>query len=197
MKLSTQWKPLNRDQRLAWNAWAKSNQVLLDDGSFRRVSGHKAMTMILRNRTLAGDALNPASPPAAATWLDGVLTLSECGPLTAGAGYIGFRAGAATTVATKWFVWATAPVLTTDLQPLATLCFIAALNCGALAQYDITANLGGSYLPIHGDWHPPVDLTQNTPHWNPPRNIWLRLHQYVDGQLSPGRMFCGGIYDED
>ena len=70
MKLSTQWKPLNRDQRLAWNAWAKSNNVLLDDGSFRRVSGHKAMTMVLRNRALAGDAVNPGNPPAAAAWLD-------------------------------------------------------------------------------------------------------------------------------
>ena len=38
MKLSTQWKTLTRDQRRVWNAWAKSNPVLLDDGSLRRVS---------------------------------------------------------------------------------------------------------------------------------------------------------------
>ena len=46
MKLSNLWKSLTRDQRRAWSAWAKTNPVLLDDGSVRRVSGHKAMTMI-------------------------------------------------------------------------------------------------------------------------------------------------------
>src|SRR5262245_52815811 len=50
MKLNTQWKTLTRDQRRAWNAWAKSNKVQLDDRSLRYVSGHKAMTIVLRNR---------------------------------------------------------------------------------------------------------------------------------------------------
>ena len=49
MKLSNLWKTLTRDQRRAWNTWAKNNKVLMDDGNVRRVSGHKAMTMVLRS----------------------------------------------------------------------------------------------------------------------------------------------------
>ena len=193
MKLSTQWKPLNRDQRLAWNAWAKSNNVLLDDGSFRRVSGHKAMTMVLRNRALAGDAVNPGNPPAAAAWLDGSLTLQDAGPWTVGGGYIGFRCVQALAAATKWFVWATAPVLATEPKPLATLRFITVMGTGPMEGDAVTGSIGAAYLAIHGDWHPPLDLTQNTPHWDPAGKIWFRLHQYMDGQLSPGLVLCGFI----
>jgi len=53
MKASNLWRTLTRDQRRAWNAWAKNNEVLLDDGNVRRVSGRKAMTMVLRNRVSA------------------------------------------------------------------------------------------------------------------------------------------------
>jgi hypothetical protein len=194
MKLSTQWKSLNRDQRRAWSAWAKDNPVLLDDGSVRRVSAHKAMTMILHNRTVAGDSLRPASPPAAATWLDGVLGLSDCGPMTAGGGYIGFRASAAIAAETKWFLWATAPILTTDSAPLLSLTFISVMNCPALEETDLTPNLGPNYLPVHGTWKPGYAETENHSGWHPPRDIWLRLHQYADGQLSPGRLFRGAIY---
>ena len=66
--------------------------MLLDDGNVRRVSGRKAMTMVLRNRAVAGEAANPAVVPATVTWLDGVLSVRDCGPWTAGAGYVGFRA---------------------------------------------------------------------------------------------------------
>ena len=193
MKLSTQWKPLNRDQRRAWNAWAKSNPVLLDDGSFRRVSGHKAMTMILRNRALAGDALRPAYPPAAAARLDGALSTRDAGPWTENAGYVGFRADQVIPAASKWFVWASAPTLTTEQRPLSTLKFITVISAGPMVFDDVTGSIGGAYLPIQGDWHPPVDLNQTTPHWDPPRRMWFRLHHYVDGQLSPGRVLSGSI----
>jgi hypothetical protein len=53
MKTSNLWKTLTREQRRSWNAWAKNNKVLLDDGNRRRVSGRKAMSIILRNRGLA------------------------------------------------------------------------------------------------------------------------------------------------
>ncbi len=193
MKLATQWKNLTRDQRLAWNAWAKSNLVLLDDGSFRRVSGHKAMTMVLRNRTLAGDSLRPANPPAAAAWKDGALSLRDAGPFTENAGYIGFRCDTALTAASKWFVWGTAPVLANDQKPLASLKFISVLAVGVLAVNDITGSVGNAYLPIQGDWHPPFNPNQATPAWEPSRRMWLRLHHYVDGQLSPGRVLSGQI----
>ncbi len=65
MKASSLWKTLTQTQRRAWNAWAKNNRMLLDDGNVRRVSGRKAMTMVLRNRTAAGQALDPSIVPAA------------------------------------------------------------------------------------------------------------------------------------
>lgn len=193
MKLSTQWKTLNRDQRRAWNAWAKSNPVLLDDGTVRRVSGHKAMTMVLRNRTVAGDDLNPALPPVAATWLDGALTTTETGPLTV-PNYVGFRCGDEGLADSQWLVWATAPVLLTELNPLATLRFIAAFASGDLnpAENDLTPNLVGQYAAVHGDFRAPGGVP-----WEPPRQVWFRLHHYVDGQLSPGRVLAGLIYDEN
>jgi hypothetical protein len=109
MKLSSLWKTLNRDQRRAWNAWAKNNKVLLDDGSRRRVSGRKAMTMVVRNRNIAGEAANPSVLPVAVAWLDGALDLSDAGPFTENAGFIGFRAQQNLAAGTKWFVWATTP----------------------------------------------------------------------------------------
>jgi hypothetical protein len=193
MKLSTQWKTLKRDQRRTWMAWAKTNPLLLDDGNTRHVSGHKAMTLVLRNRALAGEAANPAVLPAAVTWLDGSLTTSDTGPWTAGPGYIGFRCGMGIPTAAKWFVWASAPVPATDPKPLATLKFISVLSTGPMAVNDITGNLGTAYLPVQGDWHPPVDVTQRTPHWDPPRKMWFRLHHYANGQLSPGVILSGGI----
>jgi hypothetical protein len=193
MKLNTLWKTLNRDQRRAWNAWAKSNPVLLDDGSFRRVSGHKAMTMVLRNRAAGGEATNPTHLPDAVVWLDGTLSTTETGPLTV-PNYVGFRCGDNGLVDSKWFVWATAPVLTTELNPLATLRFITAFDSGVLDAQgtDITPNLVGNYAAVHGDFRAPGGVP-----WDPPRKVWFRLHHYADGQLSPGRIMSGLIYDEN
>jgi hypothetical protein len=196
MKLNSLWKTLNRDQRRAWNAWAKSNLVLLDDGSFRRVSGHKAMTMVLRNRTLAGDAINPTHVPDVTAWLDGALSTRDAGPWTENAGYVGFRADQDIAAGTKWFVWASAPVLLTDETPLDTVRFITVLNLGAMVTDDVVGSFGETYQSIQCDWHPPFNPDVNTQAWDPPRQTWFRLHHYFDGQLSPGRIMSGFIAQE-
>ncbi len=199
MKLSAEWKKLNRDQRRAWNAWAKSNALLLEDGSFRRVNGHKALTQILRNRATAAEALNPADLPTSAPWLDGAFSVRDAGATTAGAGYIGFRVEQNIPAGTKWFVWGSKLVLADEATPLAKLQFLGVLAPGALSAAsggDVTPSLGGQYLAVHGDWHPPVDVSQTTPHWVPSRYIWFRIHQYRDGQLSPGRVLSTLVYYE-
>jgi len=109
MKLSKAWRELKRDQRRAWMVWAKNNRVLLPDGNVRRVSGHKAMSVVLANRALAGEAANPTVVPAAVTWLDGALSVRDAGPFTENAGFVGFRAEQNIAGGTKWFVWATEP----------------------------------------------------------------------------------------
>ena len=199
MKLATEWKKLNRDQRRAWNAWAKSNPVLLDDGSFRRVSAHKAMTMVLRNRTIAGETLNPTVVPASAPWLDGAFSVRDAGATTAGAGYIGFRVEQNIPDGTKWFVWASKLVLADEAKPLSKLQFLGVMAPGALTAADggdVTPSLGAQYLAVHGDWHPPVVAGVYPPVWNPNRYIWFRVHQYRDGQLSPGRVLSTMVYYE-
>lgn len=196
MKVSSLWRTLTRDQRREWNAWAKNNPVLLDDGNFRRVSGRKAMTMALRNRAIAGEDAEPAVVPAATNWLDGALSLRDAGPFTENDGYIGLRCDQQLAAGTKWFVWATAPVLTTEEQPLATLRFITVMNLGAMEVDDVVPTIGGAYLPVHGDWHPPNDPPQNPPAWDPPRRIWFRLYHYANGALSPGRVLRAVIQYE-
>lgn len=199
MKLSAEWKKLNRDQRRTWNSWAKTNPVLLEDGTFRRVSGHKCMTVVLRNRTLAGDALNPATVPSSAPWMDGAYSVRDAGATTAGAGYIGFRVEQNVPAGTKWFVWASKLVLADEAKPLSNLQFLGVMAPGALSAAnggDVTPSLGGQYLTVHGDWHPPVVQGQNTPTWLPSRYIWFRVHQYRDGQLSPGRVLSTLVYYE-
>lgn len=197
--MSTEWRKLTRDQRLAWNAWAKSNPVLLDDGSFRRVSAHKAMTMVLRNRAVAGEALNPATVPGAGAWLDGCFSVREAGATTSGAGYIGFRVEQDVPAGTKWFVWGTVPVLADEAKPLGLLRLVGVMAPGALSAAnggDVTPNLGNQYLAVNGDWHPPVVEGQNPPAWVPGRFIWFRVQQYRDGQLSPGRVLSTPVYYE-
>ena len=196
MKLSNLWKTLTRDQRRAWKAWAKNNPVLLDNGDVRLVSAHKAMTMVLRNRALAGEATNPTHVPDPTVWLDGALSTRDAGPWTENAGYIGFRADQDIAPNTKWFVWATPPVLTTEENPLPALKFITVINQAPMLTDEVTVSIGGDYLPIQGDWHPPFNPDVNTQAWDPPRQIWFRLHQYVDGQLSPGRIMSGFIAQE-
>jgi hypothetical protein len=280
MKLSKAWRELSRDQKRAWSAWAKSNKVLLPDGNWRRVSGHKAMSVVLANRALAGEAANPGTVPAAVAWLDGALSLRDAGPFTSNAGFVGFRAEQAIAAGTKWFVWATppavealpAPALRRDESGLhwdwgwnptggwdihqsfdggatfqveeagldgavreyapadATLPtfivgknangteatgrsgvvspehpsapsvpldpklnrrlrFVTVLAPGALNADDITASLGAAYAAVNGSWDGPGADGE----WPEPTFVWFRVHQYANGQLSPGVVMRGQI----
>ena len=192
MKLSNLWKTLTRDQRRVWNAWAKSNPVLLDDGSLRRVSGHKAMTLVLRNRAIAGDAANPTTVPAAATWLVGALSLSDAGPFTTNAGYVGFRVMQNLVAATKWFVWATPPLDAGVNEAHAQLRFVKCLSLGVLNVDDLVSTFGTDYAAVHGSWDGPgADGA-----WPADKFMWLRVQQYANGQLGPSVTFKGRIQVE-
>jgi hypothetical protein len=189
MKTASQWKTLTRDQRRAWNAWAKDNPVLLDDGTVRRVSGRKAMTIVLRNRAIAGEAANPTTVPAAVAWLNNAFSLQDAGPYTDNAGYIGFRAEQNIPDGTKWFVWATPPVAGDETNPHRLLRFVKCYAPGEVPQEDLSPDFGPDYLPVWGSWDGPgLNGLWPTDHF-----IWFRVHQYANGQLSPGLMMKGLI----
>ena len=192
MKTASQWKTLTQTQRRAWNAWAKSNKVLLDDGNVRRVSGRKAMTMVLRNRAVAGEALNPSVVPAVFAWQAGALSLRDAGPFTENLGFIGFRAEQILAAGTKWFVSATPPLDGATPNPHVQLRFIKCMTLGALAVNDLTPDLGPDYLPVCGVWDGPGEEGA----WPVDTFIWLRLHQYANGQLGPGGGLKGRIQVE-
>ena len=192
MKLSNLWKTLTRDQRRSWNAWAKSNKVLLDDGSVRNVSGHKAMTMVLRNRAIAGDAANPTVVPAAFAWNVGALSLRDAGPWTVNLGFIGFRVEQVLAAGTKWFVWATPPLDGDATHPHRQMRFIKCMTLGALAVNALTPDIGPDYAAVNGSWDGPgADGA-----WPTNKYIWLRLQQYANGQLGPSVTFKGQIQVE-
>lgn len=207
MKVSNLWRTLTREQRRTWNAWARDNKVLLDDGSVRRVSGRKAMTMVLRNRAIAGEAANPAVVPAAAEWLDGALSTRDAGPWTVGVGYVGLRADQDIPAGTKWFLWATPPLEASVANPRPLLRFMKFMTLDVMAVDDVTPNLGGDYEAVNGTWRGPglVILDEDTGlplvpeqrttegEWPTTHFVWFRLHQYANGQLSPGRILRGWI----
>ena len=188
MKTSALWKTLTREQRRAWNAWAKNNTVLLDDGSRRRVSGRKAMTMVVRNRAAAGEVANPSVLPGAVAWLDGALDLSDAGPFTENAGFIGFRAQQNLAAGTKWFVWATPPVGDDVVNPRPMLRFVTCLSLAEVAFEDLIG-MNAQYLAVNGSWDGP--LTEGE--WPADTFVWFRVHHYANGQLSPGVMLKGWI----
>lgn len=188
MKRSKLWKPLTRDEKQAWRAWAKDNKVLLEDGSFRRVSGHKAMTRVLHHRALAGEAANPTGLPAATVWLDGALDLTDSGPFTTNAGFVGLRVQQNLATSTKWFVWATPPVGAAVANPRAQLRFVTCLALGAVAADD-SVGLNAQYEAVNGSWDGPGLDGE----WPTPMFVWFRLHHYADGQLSPGVLLAGQI----
>ena len=192
MKAAKEWRTLTQTQRRAWNAWAKDNKVLLDDGNVRRVSGRKAMTMVLRNRASAGETADAAVVPAAATWLDGALSVDNAGPFTENAGYVGFRVAVALTEATKWFVWASPPVNDTELSPQRRLRFVKCMSLGVLAQGDVTPNIGPDYGAVCGSWDGPGEGGA----WPVNTYVWFRVHQFANGQLSPGVVLKGLIQVE-
>lgn len=190
-KLSTAWRTLTRDQRRAWNLWAKSNKVLCE-GALRFVSGHKAFTVVLNNRSIAGEAAAPTVLPTAISWLDGALNLAEAGPFTVGVGYVGFRASQNISAGTKWFVWATPPVDGDETNPHRLLRFVTFLSLGAVANDAVITGFDTVYRTVNGSFNGPgVDGA-----WPTDKFIWFRLHQYSNGQLSPGVMMNGLIQTE-
>ena len=192
MKLSKQWKTLTRDQKRAWMSWAKNNRLIVEDGNLRRVSGHKAFTMVLNNRALAGEAANPTVVPAAVTWLNGALSLYDAGPFTVNNGYVGFRVMQDLLSATKWFVWATPPVNDTELNPQRRLRFVKCMALGISALDDLVPDIGPDYQPVCGSWDGPGEEGE----WPVDTFIWFRVHHYVEGQLSPGVTLKGRIQVE-
>ena len=189
MNLSKQWKSLTRDQKRTWVTWAKSNRVMLDAGNLRRVSGHKAFTVVLNNRALAGDAASPTVLPGATTWLDGALTILEAGPYTQQGGYIGFRLAQVLASATKWFVWATPPVTGAEVQPHPDFRFVKMLSLPAIGLGVAVPGFGAEYFAVHGSWSGPgAEGAWPTDHF-----IFFRVHHYAGGQLSPGVVLKGKI----
>lgn len=195
MKLSNLWKTLTRDQRRAWNAWAKDNPVLLDDGNARRVSGHKAMTMVLRNRAVAGEAANPTQLPPVVDWLDGALSMSEqiSGPFTAGDGFVCLHAVTALEAGTKWMLWMTRPVdVAETVDPHRLLRFVKFISLAAMAEGDVTPNYKTEYRAVNGTFQG----TEANGQWATETFVWVRVHQYANGQLSPGWMVRSLITEE-
>jgi hypothetical protein len=189
MKLATQWKTLNRDQRRAWNAWARSNRMLLDNGNVRRVSGRKAMTLVLRNRAIAGEALNPAVVPAAVTWLNNALSTEDAGPYTTPPGQMMLRTTQALAAGTKWFIWATPPVAAGETNAHGKLRFVKFLSLGALAADVYVPRFETEYRAACGSFDGPGAAG----FWPEPHSVWFRVHQYANGQLGPGTMMAGVI----
>lgn len=192
MKLNQQWRTLSRDEKQAWRTWAKNHPVYLENGYLRRVSGHKAFTITLNHRAIAGEAAAPTVVPAPVTWLSGALSLNDAGPYTMNDGYIGFRAAQNLPAGTKWFVWATPPVDDTEHNQERRLRFVKCLSLGALLLDELTPNLGPDYLPVCGSWDGPGGDGA----WPADMFIWFRVHQYANGQLGPGEMKKGWIQVE-
>jgi hypothetical protein len=191
MKATPLWKTLTRTQRRAWSAWAKSNKVLLDDGSLRFVSGRKAMTMVVRNRTLAGEATNPSVVPAPFAWQMGALSLRDAGPFTENTGFVGFRAEQNLAGGTRFFVLATPPVDGGAVNPHAQLRFVTCLTSDGTVVNDLMP-ITAEYQAVNGSWDGPgVEGA-----WPVDTFIWLRVHQYANGQLGPGVMLKGRIIVE-
>ena len=195
MKLSNLWKGLTRDQRRAWNAWARNNKVVLDDGTIRRVSGHKAMTMVMRNRFIADEDTDETHVPQPTTWRLNAVSVRDTGPWT-GAGAPGdmrLRVEESTAVRTDWFVWATAPVPLATQGARLTYRFLREVNVmeGQLAG-QTTENFAADYIRVWGSFFGPGPVGA----WPEDRYIYFRVHQHFDGQLGPALGFRGLIAEE-
>ena len=192
MKLNKLWKTLTRDQRQTWKTWAKNNPVLLDDGVLHRVSGEKAFTVVLNQRAGAGEAANASVVPASVTWLGAVFSTYDAGPFTKNAGYVGFRVEQPVLEATKWFVWATRPLLAIESQPLPWLRFVKCMSLGAMNTDDVVPSLANDYRAVLGSFNGPgADGA-----WPEDHFVWFRLHQYANGQLGPARVLKGQVQVE-
>ena len=186
MKLSKLWNQLTRAQKREWSAWAKNNPLLLDDGNVRRVCGHKAMTIVLANRAMFGDAANPTVLPGTPSWLGTCLTTTGAGVDPTAPGYVGFRATKVVPSGTKLAVYASGLCLGDDPAPLASLRFLSYFNLALSPQDEHpTPNLATFYRATHGEFIPAAG-EEGLGHWDPPRHVWFRIHEYYQGVLSPG-----------
>ena len=183
------WKSLTRDQRASWQVWAKNHPIVFDTGVTRRVSASKAFARVLSLRAAAGAALNPTVLPTTPTWLTSALSARDTGPFTHPPGSAAFRVESALAAATKWFVWATAPVPATEQEPSKLFRFVTCLSLGVLSQNDVTASFAAAYRSVLGSFDGPGVEGQ----WDPNHYVWYRLHQYHDGQLGPASIFKGLI----
>jgi hypothetical protein len=195
VKLSNLWKTLTRDQRRAWNAWAKNNKVVLDDGTIRRVSGHKAMTMVMRNRFIADEDRYETQIPWATTWRLNAVSLRDVGPWT-GSGAPGdmrLRVEETTVVRTDWFVWATGPVPLATQGARLVYRFLREVNVMEGQQAgETTFNFAADYVRVWGSFFGPGPAgTWPTEHY-----IYFRVHEHCDGQLGPALGFRGLIAEE-
>ena len=86
-------KSLTRNQKAAWNKWAKLNRVMQPNGLLDYVSGHKACTIIMANRSLMGWTHPITQTPEGDTSLlpTPFLTNVDCGAYTAGPGQLVLR----------------------------------------------------------------------------------------------------------
>lgn len=189
MKWNQQWKPLSRDQRQAWRQWAKSNPVRLDNGVVRRVSGHKALTVVLNKRAVAGDAANPTVIPVATTWLSDALSLNDAGPFTVGEGFMGLRATQEIPAGEKWFVWATPPLPAAETDAHRWLRFVKCQTVGALGTNELTGDFASDYRAVLGSFDGPGESGE----WPEDHFVWFRVQQYANGQLGPGEVLKGRI----
>jgi hypothetical protein len=185
----TYWRRLTSTQRQAWQTWAMTNTVVLEDGIARRVNGIQALGIVLRNRALAGEPANPASPPTAARWLGPVLSLRDAGPFTDNAGFVGFRVESELREETKWFIWATPPLEASANDTECFLNFVTCLTLPPSAFDELTPTIGPQFELANGSWDGP-DLEGD---WTTDKFVWFRVHQYADGQLGPGVLLRGRI----
>ena len=182
------WKSLTRDQRAAWQRWSKDHLLVLDTGELHRLSASRAFARVLALRAATGAAANPTVLPAAPSWLSVALSARDTGPFTSN-GSAAFRVEAPLAAATKWFVWASRPLPATEQNPLRLLRFVTCLSLGPLEHNALTPSFAEAYRAVLGSFDGPGEEGQ----WDPMHLVWYRVHQYCDGQLSPGSIFQGRI----
>ena len=194
MRLTKQWKTFTRDQKAAWNKWAKVNRVVLPDGNVDFVSGRKACTLINANRALFGWNFPAAQTPEGYAPLlpTPFLTNVDCGAYTTGAGELVLRSLVQLNAEeSNFLVWATPPVTgdVIDPGPLFRFCKAFALMDDVLVDTFIP-NFASDYRAKVGSFNGPgLEGLWDTPHF-----IWFRIHECYAGQLGPATVFRTGIY---
>ncbi len=194
MKLLKEWKGLTRNQKIAWNKWAKINRVMQPNGLLDYVSGHKACTIIAGYRALFGWTFPIAQTPEGYTPLlpTPFLNNVDCGAYTTGAGQLVLRTAVLLHAEeSNFLVWATPPVTADVVNPSPLFRF-----CKAFApDVDIPVNtfipnFAAAYRAKVGSFNGPgLEGLWDTPHY-----IWFRIHECYCGQLGPATVFRAGIY---